>query len=120
MTSVFNDSTMQGLEYALNSLGTRQEVIANNIANAQTPNYVSQDVSFESQLASIFAGDSAAAPTDTGTVVQAPDVPAGQNGNSVGMEAQMSKMSETNLLYSALTQLTVDRMGILKTAITGQ
>jgi len=119
MSDLFMDPTMQGLQYALNSLSTRQQVIANNIANAQTPGYTAQDVSFQSQLASILNGDVSASATDSGAVVDSPDVTTRQDGNSVGMESQMSKMSETNLLYNALTQLTSDRMSILKTAITG-
>lgn len=116
---LFNDSTMQGLEYALNALSTRQEVIANNIGNAQTPGYQAQDVTFENQLANILNGQSSATPTDTGTVLEAPDITTRNDGNTVGMESQMAKMSETNIMYDALTQLTVDRLGILKTAITG-
>lgn len=119
MADLFNDPTMQGLQYALNSLSLRQQVLANNIANAQTPGYTAQDVSFESQLSSILSGTTSTAPTQAGTIVQSPDVNTSQDGNTVGMESEMSKMSETNLLYNALTQLTADRMGILKNAITG-
>src|SRR5690348_7450422 len=120
MADLFNDATMAGLEYALNSLSLRQQVLANNVANAQTPGYVAQDVNFESQMASIFSGDAESTPTAAGAVVESPDVTTRQDGNSVGMEAEMSKVSETQLMYNALTQLTADRMSIFKTAITGQ
>ena len=105
---LFNDPTAQGLEYALNSLSLRQQVLANNIANAQTPGYVSQDVSFQSQLANILGGQETADPTATGTVVQSPDVSTRQDGNSVSMETEMAKVDETNVLYNTLTQLTAD------------
>lgn len=117
--NLFNDSTMQGLEYALNALSMRQQVIASNISNAQTPGYQAQDVTFQNRLASIFDGQSSAAPMDTGAVVAAPDITTRIDGNTVGMEEQMAKMSETNIMYDALTQLTIDRLGILKTVITG-
>jgi flagellar basal-body rod protein FlgB len=116
---LFNDPTMQGMEYALNSLSLRQQVIANNIANIQTPGYISQDVSFEQQLSGILGGQTTTSPLDTGTVTESPDLSASPDGNTVSMESEMSKMNETNILYDALTQLTADRMGILKTAITG-
>jgi flagellar basal-body rod protein FlgB len=116
---LFNDPTMQGMEYALNSLSLRQQVLSDNIANAQTPGYQAQDVSFEGQLANILDGGSAATPTATGDVIESPDLTTRQDGNSVGMESQMSKMTETNLQYDALSQLTADRLSILKTAITG-
>lgn|SRR5579875_2141262 len=117
---LFNDTTMQGLEYALNSLSLRQQVLANNIANSQTPGYISQDVDFEGQLASILSGDTTnVSPAASGTVVETPDLTTSNDGNTVNMESEMSKASETGILYDTLTQLTADRMGILKTAITG-
>lgn len=115
---LFNDTTMQGLQYALNSLSMRQQVLANNIANAQTPGYVSQDVSFEDRLGAILSGsDTSATPNSTGTVIATPDMTTSPNGNTVSMESEMSKTSETGIMYDALTQLTADRMGVLKTAI---
>ena len=117
---LFNDPTMQGMEYALNSLSLRQQVLANNIANAQTPGYTAQDVSFQDQLARILdGGQSVVTPTETGSVVDSPDVSARSDGNTVGVESEMGKLSETSVLYDALTQLTADRLGIFKTAIGG-
>ena len=117
--SLFNDSTMQGLQFALNSLSQRQQVLSNNIANAQTPGYVAQDVSFESQLSSILSGAANDSADGQGIVVNAADLTTSQDGNRVDMNSQMSKVTETNLMYDALTQLTADRLGILNTAITG-
>lgn len=118
--NLFNDPTTQGMEYALNSLSLRQSVLADNIANAQTPGYQAQDVSFQNQLSSILDGQqSGVSPTDTGDVVDSADITPRIDGNTVGMESEMGKISETNILYDALAQLTADRMGLIKTAITG-
>jgi flagellar basal-body rod protein FlgB len=117
--NLFNDPTMQGLQFALNSLSQRQQVIANNIANAQTPGFAAQDVSFEDQLSSILSGSAGGGANSQGTVVTAADLTSSLDGNRVDLESQMSKVTETNLMYDALAQLTADRMGILNTAITG-
>jgi len=117
--NLFNDSTMQGLQYAMNSLSQREQVLSNNIANAQTPGFVAQDVSFEDQLSGILDGTSTASPDSSGVVVNAADLTTSQDGNRVDLESQMSKVTETNLMFGALTQLTADRLGILNTAITG-
>ncbi|HVA90298.1 MAG TPA: flagellar basal body protein [Chloroflexota bacterium] len=114
---LFNDATTQGLEYSLNNLSLRQQVLANNVANSQTPGFTAQDVNFEAQLGSIFNGQDSVTPDATGAVVDSPDLTSRIDGNSVSMESQMSKESQTNLLYNALTQLTTDRFAILKTAI---
>ena len=118
--NVFNDQAMQGAEFALNSLSERQQVLANNIANAQTPGYKAQDVSFESQLSSIFNGASSVDnPNATGDITTSPDQTTSTDGNTVGMESQMSKVGETNLMFNTLTQLTADRLSILGNAISG-
>ena len=115
---LFNDATTQGLEYSLNSLSLRQQVLANNIANVQTPGFVAQDVSFEDRLAGIFNGQNAVSPDAMGGVVDSPDLSASTDGNTVSMESQMTKESQTSLLYNTLTQLTADRFGILKSAMS--
>jgi flagellar basal-body rod protein FlgB len=115
---LFNDATTQGLEYSLNSLSLRQQVLANNIANVQTPGFVAQDVSFEDRLAGIFNGQSTVSPDAMGGVVDSPDLSTSTDGNTVSMESQMTKESQTSLLYNTLTQLTADRFGILKSAMS--
>ncbi len=45
------------LNSAANASQTRNSVIANNIANVDTPNYKRQDVQFESYLQSALSGD---------------------------------------------------------------
>ena len=117
--NLFSDPTMQGLQFALNSLSQRQQVLSNNIANAQTPGFVAQDVSFEDQLSSILGGSAGGSASAQGTVVNAADLTSSQDGNRVDLESQMSKVVETNIMYDALAQLTADRLGILNTAITG-
>lgn len=44
------------VEYALDGLSARHAAIASNIANASTPGYRPQKVSFEAQLASAASG----------------------------------------------------------------
>ena len=117
--NLFSDPTMQGLQFALNSLSQRQQVLSNNIANAQTPGFVAQDVSFEDQLSSILSGGASSSANGQGTVLNAADLTSSQDGNRVDLESQMSKVTETNIMYDALAQLTADRLGILNTAITG-
>lgn len=116
---LFNDQTSQGLQYALNSLSLREQVVSQNIANAQTPGYVAQDVNFQGTLDQIMSGAQQATPAQTGTVVNAPDVSARQDGNTVSLESEMGRQNQTTTLYNTLTQLMTDRMQILKTAITG-
>jgi len=109
-----------GINIAGSALETFQEaenVTSQNIANVQTPGFVAQDVSFEDQLAGIFNGQSSVSENASGAVIDSPDLSASTDGNTVSMESQMSKESQTSLLYNTLSQLTADRFSILKSAM---
>ena len=53
---------MRFQQTALNLLGARQELLASNIANADTPNYKARDIDFASALESAMAGTSSPLP----------------------------------------------------------
>ena len=53
------DDAMRFQQTALNLLGARQELLASNIANADTPNYKARDIDFASALKNAMAGTSA-------------------------------------------------------------
>ena len=55
------DTTMVGLERAMSGAQMRQQVLANNLANANTPGFKRSDVDFHSALAAAF-GQGAATP----------------------------------------------------------
>ena len=51
------DSTGSVIYAALNGLAARQRVIANNVANVETPGFIAGRVSFEDSLREAIAGD---------------------------------------------------------------
>ncbi|MGA3215169.1 MAG: flagellar basal body protein, partial [Acidimicrobiales bacterium] len=66
------------LNFALDAIQQRQQVIANNIANENTPGYQAQVVNFESSLADAVANGGTATATTT------PEgLPSGSDGNNV-------------------------------------
>ena len=77
------DSTGSAIYAALNGLAARQRVIANNVANIETPGYIAGKVSFEDSLRAAIAGGDAGA-TSVSTVRSAD--PVNQNGNNVSLD----------------------------------
>jgi flagellar basal-body rod protein FlgB len=113
------DTTIVGLERAMSGAALRQQVIANNIANANTPNFKASDIDFHAVLAQAFAGqpttDQIAATqfapqADTGSTMQV-------DGNDVDIDQQMADLSQNTLDYQSLESVLASRMSILKTAI---
>src|SRR5690242_17858413 len=67
------DNTQLGLERAISGASLRQSVLANNLANAETPGYRRMDVDFHDALAQAMnSGDAAAIDATTFKPPQCP------------------------------------------------
>lgn len=105
------------LDKAADAAYIRNDVLANNIANASTPNYKRQDVQFESVLQASLAGDGKLSErmeelnlnlsdlnsyiyTDSSSLSYRLD------GNNVDPEQEQAYLSENQIRYQAL----VDQM----------
>ena len=121
------------LARALEAASLRQEAIAQNLANVDTPGYKALEVSFEDQLRTALtrtdslpmrvtrpkhltgpATSDAVRPAlirRTGTVSRA-------DGNNVDPEAEMAALAENQLTYSALTRLVSEKYSLLKYTIS--
>lgn len=98
---------------ALDGLSVRQNVIANNIANVDTPGFRATSVDFESSLASaINDGD----PSEASVTTSATDTPVGANGNNVDLRKETMAAMQTVYQYQILTRAVSDRFDLLKTA----
>ena len=108
-------------------LGERQAVLSQNIANADTPNYTAKDVK-PPDFAQLMASASQRLPMtvtspahiipvheggDFRTVAQKAGERA-PNGNSVQIEEQMMKVSDTVNDYALTTSLYRQQLGLLK------
>jgi flagellar basal-body rod protein FlgB len=116
------DVTFQTLDLALGAAGKRQEVLANNLANVNTPGYKRLDVKFDDELSK--AVDAARSggegsldslrpgiSTDDAVAVRA-------DGNSVDVDQEMAFLAENNIRYNALVQLSQKKLETLKYVIS--
>ena len=114
------DGTQLVLEQAMAGASARQQVLANNIANADTPNFRRSDLDFRSQLLQAVEADSKeqlmgiqlAPQTDTESPVQA-------NGNNENLDGDMANMSQNALDYETLVEVANARLKMIATAIGG-
>ena len=112
-----SNATMHAVEYALDALSKRSDVIANNIANAEVPGYRASRVEFENALARAIDGDRLE--TLRGATVQdsgnAPDA----HGNTVELEDEVVEMMRTRLLQDSMIEAFNFKAGVMRTAIRG-
>jgi flagellar basal-body rod protein FlgB len=117
---LMHDPTIDAMSSYMTRLSKRQQVIASNIANIDTPGYKTKDVSFHATMAELLSEQTAPAatrrPERDGVaelrfsalepeVFEVPGLPAQPDGNNVGLDQEMLKLSETSFGYSTIAQL---------------
>lgn len=116
MAVVGNDLTARLLERGLEAGSLRHRVLANNIANINTPGFKRSRVEFESRLA--LALEKGENPVDVRAVVQREELTAASpDGNNTDIEGEMSRLAENQVWYSALTRQLSDHFARLQTVI---
>jgi flagellar basal-body rod protein FlgB len=113
---VFEDTTSVTLHGALDGLAKRQRVIADNIANIQTPGFLAGRVTFEDALLdAVRAGQ----PGDASVAVARSLEPTREDGNNVNLDHEVLSNIDTGLRYQTMLRATDDQFGLLRTAIRG-
>jgi flagellar basal-body rod protein FlgB len=124
---------------ALNLRGYRQELLASNIANADTPHFKARDIDFSSALANALggAGTEATEPlelarTNSGHIAAEGDVPYSSSakyrveyqgavdGNTVNMDVERAAFTENSLQIEALMSFVNSRLRAMSSAVQGQ
>ena len=116
-------------------LGQRQTVLAQNVANADTPHYKPQDLTERSFLQAVRSSGSQSAPKKThahhiDTTMNGAQDPrqreqkeryeTAPSGNAVVLEEQLVQVQESQMQYAALTSLYSKQMSFFRLALTGQ
>lgn len=116
------------LDKAADAAWTRNEVLSNNIANVDTPNYKRQDVEFEtylqaelqgansSSLSSVVAGvdlDSLSSSTYT----DSSSLSYRLDGNNVDIDTENVELSSNQLKYQALVGSISNEFSMIKSAM---
>ncbi len=97
---MFDSVSSVAMKSALDALALRSRVIADNIANVNTPGFLAGRVSFEDALAKAVANG-------TGTVSARVDrslEPTRTNGNNVNLDTETLLHIGTNLRYEVATR----------------
>jgi flagellar basal-body rod protein FlgB len=127
------DDHMRFHQLALSVRGQRQQLLASNIANADTPNYKARDIDFGAAMNSALLKTNNAADLNKtvaahmsrpGTVAGMPpafrpEVQGNVDGNTVDMDVERNEFTENALRYEAsLTMINMQIKGLLS-AIQG-
>ncbi|OGT98652.1 MAG: flagellar basal-body rod protein FlgB [Geobacteraceae bacterium GWB2_52_12] len=130
-------STIELLGKSVDLRAKNHNLIASNIANAETPNFVPKALAFDDELQSALKNNSSgqrssaipnqrhipvrgvgtALQSVSGKVIETPAKTPGNDGNAVELENEMGKMAENQVLFNASVQLLTKKFDGLRTAI---
>jgi flagellar basal-body rod protein FlgB len=122
---IFQSDNYQLARKLLDASALRQEAIASNVANAETPGYRRLDVSPDfaeqlkarSQTGELTRGPDGLRPT----LVQDPYARSVRpDGNSVEIERELLAMNQNSVEYEFLSDIVTGNIKQLKMAITGR
>jgi flagellar basal-body rod protein FlgB len=108
--AVVLDPLASKLEQYMDLLGKRQQLVAANIANADTPGYKAKDIDFQFEFMSQMEGG-------TPNVIESPGLPVKNDGNNVNMEHESRLLAENALRFSVASTLLRDQIKGVRAAI---
>lgn len=121
-------SSTKALEKGLDAAWTRNQVIANNIANADTPGFKASHVEFETlfkqALERLDSADGNAGYTQAldeiePLIVQDTDSSLRMDGNNVDVETENTELAKNTLYYQTLIEKLNSEFTRLELAING-
>lgn len=136
LEQIFASSNFNYLPRAMTAASIRQEVIANNVANVNTPNYRKSDVNFEDLLAREIYGDELngklkpvrthdkhlpAAPLKfhaEPTVIQDNSTIMRVDENNVDIDIEMATLAKNQIYYNAAVTQFNGSVSRIKNSIT--
>lgn len=115
------DATRLMLKTVLDACQTRHAVLANNLANANTPGFRRCDVPFRAALNdAIRGGDRKALEQFSPEILEDRTAAVRNDGNSVSIQTELGSMMDNNILHGAAAQILSSKYERLKKAIKGQ
>lgn len=115
------DKSLGLLEKMLDISAMKHKVIANNIANVNTPGYKKMDVSFADQLGKVLKDTSINKFDNLQPKIVISKEGAGEtarnDGNNVDMDKEISSLVKNTLSYNIYTQLMAKKVEMVKFAI---
>lgn len=110
---MFGSISFDAMYSALDALSLRQRVIADNVANVQTPGYQAKRVEFEDALASAVAHGSGRAGASIGVSLE----PTREDGNNVNLDTEVVSNIDTTLRYQLATRAMDSNFSLLRAAM---
>ena len=135
MSGIFDNKVFTLVRKTLDFRTQRQDLLASNIANKDTPGYKAEDIVFEKRLKKALSSEQPGHLKTSNSrhfdgrntppleLVNAQRINSASafpdfDGNTVDLDREMAKMAENQLMYNASIRMLTHQFRMLKTAIT--
>jgi flagellar basal-body rod protein FlgB len=122
--ALFSQTNYVAAKRMLDATVLRQDAIASNLANLETPNYKRLDVAptFETQLSQALANNDSdqLSSLQPQLSVDTSAVSGRNDGNTVTLENEMLKLNQNMMEHAVETQLVTGALSKMQMAITGR
>lgn len=98
----------------------RHKVIAQNVANANTPGFRAQEVAFEEHLLRSLREPGPGAEDVHPEVRWVEGLVPRMDGNNVDIDREVAELNKNALKYETYTQLLATKLSMMRSAITGR
>ena len=110
---MFDSVSSVALHSALDGLSLRSRVIADNVANINTPGFLAGQVTFEESLRTAVGGGSG---TATASVYRTGGATR-EDGNNVDLDEQTLQGIETQMRYQLITQAVTNQHSLISASL---
>jgi len=131
MSGWLNGPVLNVLQKGLEASGMRQQVLSNNVANIDTPQFKRSDVDFQTVLGTALGENGGALSMKLSSQKHLPGLLGGagsgivtdqatslrNDGNNVDVDREMSNVAENGLYYNSLTRAISSQLGLLRMVI---
>ncbi len=122
---ILTDPTSKALTKSLEGVSKRQRALSTNIANAETPGYIRQEVEFHGALAAAVeeAGEGGLPEAETIDGIEPRQVfdlskPLNADGNNVDIEHEMAELARNSLEFESSSRMLSLKIRMLRSAIS--
>ena len=113
-----NTGRIELLSRLLDVASVRHDVIAQNIANVNTPGFQTLEVSFEDALRDALTGGAGARPE--AQVIAGKGGIERADGNNVDIDLEIARLQKNSLYFKLYTQLLATELAQFRSAISGR
>lgn len=128
MSGWLNGPVLNVLQKGLEASSMRQQVLANNVSNIDTPGFKRSDVDFQTVLGTVLGDKSGALSmkltdqkhilgiTNVGGsgIVTEQSTTLRSDGNNIDVDTEMTNVAENGLYYNSLTSAISSQLGLLR------